>query len=257
MAEVFDASVTLSRVGSPDEGPMQAVTIVRDLSAEKRLSAMQNRFINHAAHELRQPIASINTRLYLLEKTPEGLDRHVEIIRQASERLTALSEHMALIAQFDMNEIRVERMRLVLQELLGPVIQNQQAQAEKRGISIEVDWKLPAAPIPVDNTLMTQLTHLLLSNAVVHSAEDSTINLSYEHVDDMIVIEMLDTRSPLPDDQLEQAFQPFYVPSAGSVVHTGLELTIINNIVTLLDGSISIRNRADDEGTIFRLTIPL
>jgi two-component system phosphate regulon sensor histidine kinase PhoR len=91
----------------------------------------------------------------------------------------------------------------------------------------------------------------------VHSAQDSSIDLEFEYTDDVLVIEMKDTRPHIPEDQLGDAFHPFYVPSQGSHIHTGLELTIIRHIVDMHHGDISIKNRAGKIGTVLRVELPL
>jgi len=47
------------------------VAVIRDVTAINAIDAYRARFISNAAHELRNPMSSLRTRLYLLQRQPE------------------------------------------------------------------------------------------------------------------------------------------------------------------------------------------
>jgi PAS domain S-box-containing protein len=76
---VIDTGLVVSGLNNSDGEIIGIVSIFRDLSQQKALDAQKTRFVANAAHELRNPIAAIKARLYILEKQPEQLERHVNI----------------------------------------------------------------------------------------------------------------------------------------------------------------------------------
>src|SRR5690606_38719246 len=70
----IDSALTITQVpGVNGTKGVGYVAIFRDISQEKALQAQKDRFIAHASHEMRTPLANIKTRLYLLRTQPDNL----------------------------------------------------------------------------------------------------------------------------------------------------------------------------------------
>ena len=86
----FEAGLTTTRVGSPDETILRSVTIVRDISKERKLEELKKTFIAAAAHDLRSPITSIQMRMHMIKQQPEKMDYHMERLNHIVERMNRL-----------------------------------------------------------------------------------------------------------------------------------------------------------------------
>ena len=71
---------------------------------------------------------------------------------------------------------------------------------------------------------------------------------------DTICLQVSDTGCGIGDDAMQKIFEPFYT-TKGSRQGTGLGLSVVQNIVTSVGGSIRVESRAD-AGTTFILEIP-
>ncbi|HLA44494.1 MAG TPA: PAS domain-containing sensor histidine kinase, partial [Aggregatilineales bacterium] len=258
---ILEASLTISRVSQSDDDVLRTVILVRDISQEKQLHDMQNRFITHAAHELRHPITNIVTRLYLLRRSPEDLDRHITILENAARRLTTLAEHMSTIAEFDLGRIRLESMQIQVQELLTPLLVEQEKEALENDIMLSFDWDMSRQKVAVDTVLLTRLIRLMLANSILNSPAHSSIYVRFTSSDTpkgiFLNLHIHDNRPAIPENHLSQFFQPFYLVSEGSIIQSGLELTIVRMIVDVFGGSIDVVNDPGENGVIFDIHLPV
>lgn len=62
---IFEAELTITRVESSDETVFRTVTIVRDISEQRKLEELKKTFIAIAAHDLRSPISSLQMRMHM------------------------------------------------------------------------------------------------------------------------------------------------------------------------------------------------
>ena len=61
---------------------------------ETALQAQRDRFLTHAAHELRTPVSNIKTRLYLARRQPDRLDYHLDVLDEVTEQAAAAYREM-------------------------------------------------------------------------------------------------------------------------------------------------------------------
>ena len=72
--------------------------------------------------------------------------------------------------------------------------------------------------------------------------------------DDMICLQVSDTGCGIGDDAMQKIFEPFYT-TKGSRQGTGLGLSVVQNMVTSVGGTIRVESKSG-EGTTFILEIP-
>jgi PAS domain S-box-containing protein len=244
------AHVTL--INKPTERPVRAVIVVRDIGQEQALEYRQSRFITHAAHELRQPLASLVTRLYILRRKPETLPESLEKMEVVTERMTHIIEDMLEVSQFDRGEIMMQMQRTPLQPLIQKAVKESLPLAEELGLELVCDLPTDSISTEVDLKHFTELVSTLLLNAI--SISTTRVTLSLERVDAgetaYALLSVKDTSASLTMEQVDHFFQPFHHPSAGNIIRTGLELTIAQYIVRQHNGLIEVIKNPDDSNTI-------
>jgi signal transduction histidine kinase len=131
----IDVTVSMSPVYGPADEPLGRVAILRDVSRETALQAQRDRFLTHAAHELRTPVSNIKTRLYLARRQPDRLDYHLDVLDEVTEQMRVLIEDL-------LDVVRLQRgqhgwiARTWLQEVIDRVLAAQQPDAERKGIQL-------------------------------------------------------------------------------------------------------------------------
>jgi len=255
--ESFDASIVTTLVkgvdGQPDKG---AVTVMRDISQEKRLESQKSRFIATASHELRTPLTNIKTRLYLLSKQPERLAGHLEILESVTDRMRKLVEDLLDVSRFEHGTILLKRKPSVLQELIEKEIHVQQPEAQKKGINLMARWPNTPLIVSIDVSRMNQVITNLLTNAINYTPSGGKIEVWLEvNQAKGVFIHIQDTGIGIPDDLLPTVFQPF-VRGSDYEGGTGLGLSITREIVELHDGMISVTSELG-VGTRFSVWLAL
>jgi PAS domain S-box-containing protein len=253
VGDPIDIEVAVTLVS--EENPRCTVIVARDINQEKQLQMRQNRFITHAAHELRHPLANFMTRLYLLRRKPNEWEEHLNRLDETAQRMTSIIEDMLMVSRFGQGQVTMNPTPTPMQEVIEQVIGDQRELIE--ALHVQVSRTCPEEPIVamLDRKLFVEMMSTLLVNAMTYGGENSRVEVCLSHDAQNAVLEITDSGRPLPEEQLAQFFEPFHRPSAGNIVRTGLELTIAEHIVTQHKGSISIRR--GDSGNTIRVKLPL
>jgi signal transduction histidine kinase len=233
---------------SLDRIPLEVVPLVTAVNdALARLDqgyARHKRFVADAAHELRTPIAILNTRL---ESLPGGPDK-TRLLEDAA-RLATLAEQLLDIQRLDRCGHPFTRVDLVA------IAQSAAADLAPLAIAAGYELALDAPSTPVETigdaaALERALTNLV-QNAIQHGPRRGTIGI---RVSRPASIEVTDEGAGIPADQREQIFEPFYrlTPLDRGA---GLGLNMVREIVLLHGGHISVADAAIG-GACFRISLP-
>lgn len=225
-----------------DRIPLEVVPLVSAINdALARLDqgyARHKRFVADAAHELRTPIAILNTRL---ESLAPGPDKN-RLLEDAA-RLATLAEQLLDIQRLDRCGHPFTRVNLVAVDLAPLAI--------AAGYELALD--APATPVETigDAAALERALTNLVQNAIQHGPRRGTIGIRLSRP---ASIEVTDEGAGIPADQREQIFEPFY-RLAPLDRGAGLGLNMVREIVQLHGGHVSVAD-GPDGGACFRMTLP-
>ncbi len=248
-------SVAVTATAISQSVPLRAVVVVRDISQEKQLQARQDRFITHAAHELRHPLSNFLTRLYLLRRKPDELEEHLSRLDDTAQRMTEILEDMMAVARFGQGQVSLNFSMVVLQQVIQEAMDSSQPLLKKFEAKIHTHWPPEDVTIRADRKFCLELVSILLTNAITSSYEQGQVEIVLESNPQFAILKIRDNGMPVPQEQLAQYFEPFHRPSAGNVIRTGLELTIAEYIVTQHRGTIGVEQ--DATGNVIVVKLPL
>ncbi|TPQ30540.1 sensor histidine kinase [Bradyrhizobium guangdongense] len=233
---------------SVEQIPLEVVPLVTAVNdALTRLDqgyARHKRFVADAAHELRTPIAILNTRLESLAPGPDKIR-----LQEDTARLATLAEQLLDIQRLDRCGHPFARFDLV--QLA------QSAAADLAPLAIAAGYELaldaPATPIETigDAAALERALTNLVQNAIQHGPRRGTIGI---RVSRPASIEVTDEGAGIPLDQREHIFEPFYrlTPVDRGA---GLGLNMVREIVLLHGGHVSVAD-GPDGGASFRISLP-
>jgi two-component system sensor histidine kinase TctE len=216
----------------------------------------QKRFVRDAAHQLRTPLAVLKVQVQSAQRGDMPAETALAEIRLTVDRATVLANQMLSLAKVE--QLRQQKdfsplpmadaVRAIALEL-APLI------AEK-----DIDFELDAHPCQVSghDWMLRELTRNLLQNALHHTHEAGSLKVIVQGQDGFAVLTVEDSGPGIAADLRERLFQPFAAGSSRS--GSGLGLTIAQEIVLALHGSIQLNNRVADGRTIglsARVSIPL
>lgn len=239
------------------------VVCFRDVSQEVDMDRRKSEFLSTAAHELRSPLASIHGFSEALLTQPfSDAERQefTDIIYQQSKFMTTLLNDMLDLA-------RIEARRhtdLVFERLSAHALVSLVLAGFRREPGrILPDISAPQRPlcVLVDREKFQQVLVNVLSNAYKYSAHGSTIAIEIESIaqDDgkaEVAIHVRDHGIGMTVVQLAHLFERFYRANTTSkVLGTGLGMSIVQQIMTLLDGRVTVQSVAG-RGTCVSLFFP-
>jgi signal transduction histidine kinase len=225
--------------------------------ATAAFNAMQERLKGHirqrthmlaaVTHDLQTPLTRLRLRLEkvadpeLKNKLIDDLSQTQAMVREGLELARSMALHEPMQA-------------LDIDSLLDSVC----ADASDAGQSVSLQGKARTSVLAHPTSLRRCLANLI-DNAVKYGGSaEITVRPSGAHNTRRIHISIADHGAGIPDDQLENVFEPFYrveTSRSRETGGTGLGLTIARNIITQHGGSISLANRKEG-GLDVVLTLP-
>ncbi|HTL15608.1 MAG TPA: ATP-binding protein [Patescibacteria group bacterium] len=215
------------------------------------------RLLARLAHEIRNPLSSLDIHVQLLEEDLIGLapamrgqlSPRLEIIRGELHRLESIVEHFLRLAgpsELNLEMMEVPRIVNHVCDLLRP-------EAAARGIQLtpQIQPELPS--ISADPVRLTQALMNLVINAMQAVERDGSIQVGAKLVETAILIHVTDTGPGIPAEKVPSIFDPYFTTkSEGS----GLGLWIAQQIATAHGGNIQAQN-GPGGGAVFSLVLPL
>ncbi len=224
---------------------------------EKRL--LLSRLLARFAHEVRNPLSSLDIHVQLLEEDllqapPQVRERtanRFEILHGEIHRLENIVKHfLSLAGPSSLDLHSVEMCRLISQvcELLRP-------EATARGIELRAKLPAGALSLTADSAQLTQALVNLVINAIQAVEKDGWVEVSagMERGGDSLFMEVRDSGPGVPADKTSAVFEPFFTTKAEG---SGLGLWIVQQVVTAHGGSVDVFN-ASGGGAVFVTHLPL
>lgn len=208
----------------------------------QRLVSSQQRFVAHAAHELRLPLTTLLGELSLALRRERDDASYRDTIEQAlgdTRRLKILADDLLTLARssgLPTNEAETLSLAEVTRGAVGLV----GALAEARGVRIEVRGDAKARGHEAD---LQRLVRNLLENAVRFSPPGRAVRVTLREARDGARLTVRDEGAGVPEADRERIFDPFF-RAAGHRDHddlgAGLGLAIAREIVLAHRGEITL-----------------
>lgn len=216
-----------------------------------------NAYLGGLAHELKNPLSTINVNLQLLREdwaaerggVAERSLPKIDVILDESRRLERmLREFLRLTSagQLETGDVDVN-------EVLQDVLAFMGAEMRAKGVtaSVHIDREMPA--LSLDENLVRQALINVIKNAADAMVDGGVITIATRVEKDSALLEVIDTGAGMSDETLERAFNAYFSTKSDG---TGLGLPMVRRIVERHGGSV----QCDSEpgfGTRFIIRFPL
>jgi two-component system OmpR family sensor kinase len=241
----------LSEKDVPEEAAAFVAAINRLLGRVNKLIGHQRRFIADAAHELRSPLTALSVQARNLEQAAslEKMRERIAPLKAGIERARHLTEQLLDLAKTEAGggeggEIDVS---LLARDLIAQCL----PEAEQRGLDLGLEQLAPAMLRGNDAALRLILKNAL-ENALRYTPRGGEVTVRIAADGDDILIEVFDTGPGIPRAERERIFAPFYRIAGSEGEGSGLGLAIARDAAARLGGCISLHDRTDRTGTVFR-----
>jgi two-component system sensor histidine kinase QseC len=217
----------------------------------------ENRFIDAAAHEIRTPIAAV--QLHVQNALRAGHER--ERGQSLNEALTALRRTTMLAEQMLTFSRLASKTDLALHEpvSLGAVCREvfelEEPLLARRGQSLGLEAARDAC-IEGDRYRLQQLLRNLIDNASQHGNPQGKIDVGIIAEDKQVLLRVSNDGAPVPDDEVERVFEPYYRLRTDAASGAGLGLAIAKEIANQHRARISIGRKGDKQGCVVTVAFP-
>ncbi len=255
-----------SPVVEPAGGAVGAVAVLRDITALKKLETAKSMFVSMVAHEVRAPVAAIETNINLiLEGYTEG-DRARE--RQLLERCMARSAALRQTVAELMNLTAIEtgnfvltRRRLDLCEVLEAAAAANVEAAAAKGIEVTLEGVSGAARVEVlgDHAALLSVFSNLISNAVKYTPTGGHVRACLSADGCCARVGVSDDGIGMSPEECARCFDEFFRARnryTSGIPGTGLGLTLCRRLVEMHDGSIRVQSEPG-KGSVFTVSLML
>lgn len=257
---LFNIQMAMAPVRDQSGNMVGYVGSLHDITREKELARLKDRFVSDVSHELRTPTTNISLYLDLMEDAPlQKRQEYLNILKDQSYVLRKLVEDILDLSRLAMGRSKkIEFTAVDLNQITEQVViaHRPLAEASHLALTFEPCWGLPKVN-GEPNQLGRVITNLL-SNSVRYTFRGS-VSLSTYADETQVCLEIRDTGIGIDPEDLPHLFERFYRGRQvrQSRIHgTGLGLAIVKEIVDLHDGSIEIHSEPE-KGSIFRVWLPI
>lgn len=219
--------------------------------------ATQRQFSGNAAHELRTPLAIMQTKLELFAAEHKNMEGDTaELVRSQAEQLDRLSKLVHTLLEMSNLSSAPRSERIELAPLVEEIITDLTPLASQNDITMEQDCD--NVVITGSDALIYRLVFNLIENAVKYNRRGGSVSVSVHKENNDVVIRVSDTGCGIPEEYRESIFQPFFrVDKSRSrqMGGVGLGLALVHEIAVLHGGSVRAEP-GNKVGTVFIVTLP-
>lgn len=250
-----DLSRRLDLPDSGDEVGRLAATFDEMLGRLDEAFRRERRFANDAAHELRTPLAVMQSIMGVTRQRRRRADEYESALDDLADETSQLSALTADLLQLAKAESATRPSEPVdLGELVPDVVESLRPAAEAKGLVLTCELHGDLT-LSGDTDALIRLLLNLVHNAVKYTAGGS-VTVFAEGAGDTVTIRVSDTGEGISPEHLPHVFERFYrADESRSAPGTGLGLAICQEIAHAHCGSIAVTSEPG-VGSAFTVALP-
>jgi len=261
--KAFPVQVNISPIMLHDQ-PIGAIEIFRDMTVEDEMDKLKADFISLASHQLRTPLAAVQTytNMFLqgyVGEMNELQTSFLQTILGATERMNELISTLLNITRIEAGNLLIHNTDLVIDKLCEELISEMAPLAKEKNITVAVENSGSVVTLESDPALVHEVITNLLSNAIKYTPDGGTVTVRLRQGSHSAIITVADSGYGIPESEQERIFTKFYRATnilRRDTTGTGLGLYLVKNIAERLGGDLTFKS-AENKGTTFTFSLPL
>ncbi|WP_271401265.1 sensor histidine kinase [Salinicoccus roseus] len=221
---------------------------------------MRKDFISNITHDINSPLSNIKGYSALLQNELDSdgkAQEYLSIINGESDRISAMTNQLLLLSSLDHEEHLLKKREYDVGSQLRRLIDRYEWKIDEGNLMLFHD--IQDVVIAGDETLLEAVWDNLLSNAIKYNSAFGEVGIELiEHEDD-IEVSFSDTGIGMGEEAKQHIFERFYREDSsrsGKIQGSGLGLSIVQKVVQLHNGTISVESNKNSHGTVFRVVLP-
>ncbi|MGB2578917.1 signal transduction histidine kinase [Elusimicrobium simillimum] len=231
-----------------------------------RLNEIKSKFMSVVAHDLRQPLSSIQglTSVLMMDGVAGGGvgdQQALNNILKATDNMNLLMSDLVDISMIEAGKFKMDFKEFDLNALLNDVYALQIVNAQKRGINIMVYEYPDAITVSADRFRISQVLNNIINNAVKFTPQGGRVEIRYFVEGEFAKVFIKDNGPGIQHSDLERIFQKFHQSEAldkrARKQGWGLGLSISYEVIRAHKGLIGALSSGLGQGSTFWFQIPL
>lgn len=224
----------------------------------------KNRFLATVSHELRTPMNGVFGMADALARTnlDEKQSRYLSVLRDSCDSMLSIANQLLEKGKFDSGQTALVPVDFDIAEFISWQVADFASRAKKRGLVLELDTKiLIDSRIRFDKQRLGQVLSNLISNAIRYTDEGRVVVRAILQMnrdnERHLVLSVEDSGIGISPDKHKHVFEPFYSADPAETANrggTGLGLSVVGDLVSLMDGSIRV-DSATGMGSTFTVDL--
>jgi two-component system, OmpR family, phosphate regulon sensor histidine kinase PhoR len=239
------------------------LVILQNLTPIRHLQTVRRDFISNLSHELRTPLASLKALVETLRDSalddPPAARHFLDRADYEVDALSQMVQELLELSRIESGKVPLRMAATPVAAVVQPAVERLQSQAERKGLTLEVNVPESLPPVLVDGPRITQVVGNLVHNAIKFTPEGGIVAIAAEidEAQNSVVVQVRDSGVGIPAIDVPRIFERFYkADRARSGGGTGLGLAIARHLVQAHGGRIWVESR-EGEGSTFSFTLPL
>lgn len=244
---------------------MHQFQLEKSLDEQRRLEEEKSRFLDVVAHDLKSPIATIETMINsILAVHKDNITPEVKkILERIPERTQDLIRFIQDILEFShirkIDQLKNKFKPLNFLPIVTATLEMYMEQALDKNIKMTVQSEPNIPSISGSKDHLERMVANLISNAIQYTLDNGSVTVKVTSENDEIVLTVADTGIGIPEHARLDIYNEFFrADNAKKFTHsgTGLGLSITKAIVEQHGGTISFHSE-EGEGTAFTVRLPI
>jgi len=232
----------------------------------QRIGAMleaRRRFITDAAHQLRTPLAVLNTQAEFALRQQAAADMRPAVValhRSLGSAIRLTNQLLSLSRAEPINGLMVARQPVDIAALARDMVVELLPLAERKGIDLGFEGATTALIVPGQAVLLRELLSNLIDNALRYTPAAGIVTVAVDLAEGPAArarIRVIDNGPGIPAQFREQVFLRFFRLDGGDYTGSGLGLAIVREIVVGHGGEICLADAPGGQGLQVEVGLPL
>lgn len=227
-----------------DHATRAAAQARAELDASREVEQRRREMAAWISHDLRTPLAGMRA---MLEALQDGVapdpPRYYRQLGDEVERLSGMVDDLLALSRLQSGGLRLTRERFDLRDVVSDTLAATDALAAARGVAV-TGRAVDPLPVDADERELARALSNLVVNAIRHTPDGGTVEISAERGADATVVTVTDQCGGIPEEDLDRLFEPGW---QGSPARTpgdgaGLGLAVVHGVMAAHGGRVRVQN---------------
>ncbi|MDR1094116.1 MAG: HAMP domain-containing histidine kinase [Clostridiales bacterium] len=230
-------------------------------AAVETLENTTESFISNTSHELRSPLASVQSFLTaVLDGTaaPAEREKYLSVALSETKKLSEIVGSMLDLSRLDAGNFHLNLEEFDLNALISESLLKFERKIQGKRIALHIDFYTEPCAVFADKTLIEQVIVNLVDNAIKYSPENAPLRVSTDPAGDRVALSVSDKGCGIDKEEQRLIFEKFYrvdkARTPGKNSGTGVGLALVKKIISMHGQTITVYSEPG-EGSVFTFTL--